>query len=354
MLIVLHGNPNLLPMKLIYFNGGPEEKAMLHKALPDVTVEVVEDQLNSETIQLARDAQIISAYVFAPIDTKALAQMPELEMIATRSAGHDHIDLATCRQRGIVVSNVPNYGERTVAEHTFALILALSRRMVPSLQRTEKMNFDRAGLTGFDLSGKTLGVIGMGNIGKNVARIGHCFEMRILAYDQVHDDDFATAHGVTYVTAVEELLERSDIITLHLPYTKATHHTINRDNVTKVKRGALLINTARGGLVDTQALLWGLNEGLISGAGLDVLEEEKDAFDRIEFMSRKSPSYEELATLLRNHLLVARDDVLITPHNAFNSTEAVQRIFDTTVLNIQAYLASNPINEVTTTAARNT
>jgi len=244
------------------------------------------------------------------------------------------------------VTNVPHYGERTVAEHTFALILALSRKIFQSYERTERMNFDREGLMGFDLSGKTLGVIGTGNIGRNVINIGLGFGMKVLAYDVSPDTAYATARGFSYAESVDELVHNSDVVTLHVPYLDSTHHLINKERLEHIKPGALLINTARGGLIDTAALLWALQEKKLAGAGLDVLEEEHDTYDRIEFLSQDTHQTEDLMTMVRNHVLVSRADVIITPHNAFNSEEAVSRIFDTSVENMLAYMKGAPLNVV--------
>jgi D-lactate dehydrogenase len=164
----------------------------------------------------------------------------------------------------------------------------------------------------------------------------------------VHPDEkFAQETGCTFVTKLDDLLTQSDVITLHVPFIPGkTEHLINKDNVKKIKRGAILVNTARGGIVDTEALLWALEEGTLSGAGLDVLEDEDDTFDHIDLLSKGFPRDKDIVTLLRNHLLVDRDDVIITPHNAFNSREARQRIFETTVENISAFVAGKAINVV--------
>ncbi len=206
------------------------------------------------------------------------------------------------------------------------------------------MNFDRKGLQGFDLFGKTLGVIGTGHIGKHAIRIGRGLSMHVIAYDAKQDVTLAAELGFSYTSSLDELLTKSDVITLHVPYLPATHHMINAENIKKVKRGAILVNTARGGLVDTAALLWALEDGVLSGAGLDVLEEENDTYEEIQLLSREFPKNKDIATILRNHILVAREDVIITPHNAFNSQEAVQRIFDTTVQNIRAFVDKKPVN----------
>ena len=170
--------------------------------------------------------------------------------------------------------------------------------------------------------------------------------MQILAYDVQQDPALAAELGFTYVANLDDLLSQSDVITLHAPYLPSTHHLISLGNIAKVKKGAILVNTARGALVDTQALLRALNEGILQGVGLDVLEEENFVYEEAELLVNDVPAGKDLATVLRNHILVERDDVIVTPHNAFNSHEAVARIFDTTVENIQAFLAGKPMNVV--------
>jgi D-lactate dehydrogenase len=331
---------------LAYFDAEPQDQERLRTAFPKLSLTVLPDPLNEETASAAHDADVISVFVTSKVTRKTLAELPRVKLIVARSTGVDHVDLHACRERGIVVANVPVYGENTVAEHTFALILALSRKIFQSYERTERMKFDRKGLQGFDLFGRTLGVIGTGNIGKHVIRIGRGFSMSIIAHDVRPDAQLAGELGFSYVETLDDLLLKSDVITLHVPYLPATHHLINKENLARAKRGALLVNTARGALVDTEALLWALEEGILSGAGLDVLEEENETFEEIEFLSYQFPKDKDLATILRNHVLVARDDVIITPHNAFNSSEAVQRIFDTTVHNINTFLDGKPVNVV--------
>lgn len=332
-------------MKLVFFDAHRDDEARLQAALPDVTVVAVPESVQT-AVAKAVDADIIAVFVDSEVTAEVLEQLPALKMIVARSAGIDHIVMDICRQRGIVVTNVPHYGERTVAEHTFALILALSRKIFQSYERTERMDFNREGLMGFDLHGKTLGVIGTGNIGRNVITIGKGFGMEVVAYDTKPDEACAQKLGFGYTQTVEELLQQSDVVTLHVPYLPSTHHLITKDRLAVIKRGALLINTARGGLIDTEALLWALQTELVAGAGLDVLEEEHDTYDRIEFLSQDTHQAQDLIVMLRNHVLVSRPDVIITPHNAFNSAEAVQLIFDTTIDNIKSFIHSEPINVV--------
>lgn len=334
-------------MKIAFFGKESGEKAAIEQQLSDHEVLVIEKPLESEFVpDSAKDVQIVSVFMDSTIDAPVLDKLPNLKLVTTRGTGFDHINVEECRKRGIVVSNVPSYGDNTVAEHAFALILALSRKLYLAYERTEHANFDRDGLRGFDLRGKTLGVIGAGNIGCNAARIGVGFGMNVIAFDTRKDDQRAKENGFSYVSTLNELLEKSDVITIHVPYMSSTHHLINKENIKNIKSGAILVNTARGGVVDTEALLWALEEKILAGAGLDVLEEEEDIHEDISLLSKGFPKGKDIATLLRNHMLIARQDVIITPHNAFNSREALERIFETTIQNIQAFTKGNPINIV--------
>ena len=290
------------------------------------------------------DAEILSVFIYSDLDATLLGQLPKLKVIATRSTGHDHIDIPFCRQKGIAVCNVPTYGTNTVAEHTFALILSLSRKIYQARARTIQGDFSFRGLQGFDLMGKTLGVLGTGQIGRHVIRIASGFQMRVLAYDARPDPSIAELLGFQYVD-LSELLSRADIVTLHAPLTPETRHLIGKPQFQRMKRGVLLINTARGGLIDTDALLWALEEGIVGGAGLDVLEEEEAIREERELLSSRF-NEERLRSVVRNHILLRREDVIITPHIAFNSREAVERILATTVENISGFLEGIPRNRV--------
>jgi D-lactate dehydrogenase len=293
-----------------------------------------------------RGATILSPFIYSNVSAGVLKGMPKLKLIATRSTGFEHINLTECRKRHIAVANIPYYGENTVAEHTFALILALSRKVHQAYFRTMRGDFSFEGLQGFDLKGKTIGVVGTGHIGIHVIRIARGFAMRVLAYDINRNEFMADTLGFKYVP-LEKLLELSDIITLHAPYNPKTRHMINKDNINQIKRRALLINTARGGLVDTEALAQALDKGIISGAGLDVLEGEELIKEERQILSKDFET-SRLRTLIENHILMNRENVVITPHMAFNSREAFMRILDTTIDNISAFLSGSPANLVMT------
>lgn len=295
-----------------------------------------------------RDDRVDVLMVFAQskVGAQEMQQFPNLKAIVTCSTGFDHIDLEEAKRRGITVSNVPTYGEHTIAEYTFALLLALSKKIYISYERIVKEGlFSSKGLRGFDLAGKKIGVIGTGNIGRHVIEIAKGFKMDVIACDVHEDKELAHALGFMYVT-FDDLLGQSDIITLHAPYNEHTHHMINMDNLSKIKRGAYIINVARGGLIETKALVVALEQGILSGAGLDVLEEEGYMMDDGALLVGDHPNPESLQTLLANQYLIDHPRVIITPHNAFNTKEAIERILDTTIENIKAVANETPINVV--------
>ncbi len=332
-------------MKITLFETAPWERRYLIKALKNTPLNAtyLAEPLTEVTLRQARGATIISVFIYSQLTRALIGRLRSLKYIATRSTGFDHIDLQACRARQILVSNVPAYGENTVAEHTFALILALSRNLHKAYVRTVKGDFSLEGLQGFDLKGKTIGVVGAGRIGMHVVKMAKGFGLRALAYDTRKDPFLSEALDFRYV-ALPELLRQSDIVSLHLPYMPATHHLMNRETFRLMKRGALLINTARGGLVDTSALVWALDEGILGGAGLDVLEGEELVKEERQLLA--DVSKERLMTALKNNILLHRENVVITPHIAFDSREALQRILDTTVANILGFVHGTPLNMV--------
>lgn len=328
-----------------FFEVAPGEQAFLKAFKPKrATVRLHPEPVEKIEPSLLRRADVISPFVWSHISAAILKKTPHLKLIATRSTGFDHIDIAACKKRGIAVANVPFYGENTVAEHTFALILALSRKVHQAYFRTIKGDFSLEGLQGFDLKDKTLGIIGTGHIGIHAIRMAKGFGMNVLAYDVVKNNFLAETLGFSYVP-FDQLLQKSDIISLHAPYRKETHHMINKGNIRKIKKGAILINTARGALVETEALVLALDQGILSGAGLDVLEGEELIKEERQILSKEYP-VDHLKTLLQNHILLNRENVVITPHIAFNSKEAFNRILETTVNNINAFIAGKPENMV--------
>lgn len=333
------------PMRIVLFEvTEPWEREYLERRLPAARPQFVGKPLSAETVDAAAEAEAVSIFIHSRVDSTALERMPELRLVTTRSTGYDHIDVAACERRNVAVANVPRYGENTVAEHTFGLILNLSRRVHKAQARTREGNFSLSGLEGFDLRGRTLGVIGAGNIGLHVVRIARAFGMDVLAFDVVEQPLLAEVLGFRY-TGLDEMLRTSDVVSLHAPLTDATRHLMNRERFAAMCRGALLVNTARGALVDTDALLWALDEGILAGAALDVLEGEELLAEEAHLF-RTRPSEETLRRLLGNHLLIERDDVIVTPHMAWFSRDARERILDTTVETLIAFAGDRPVNVV--------
>ena len=332
-------------MKIAFFEIEEWEKDYLKNQLSDFDVAFFNEKISNDNIQSAKGYQIISVFTDSQIDKNVFQQLPDLKMIATRSTGFDHIDLEEAKKNNVLVCNVPTYGENTVAEHTFALILDLSRNIHKSIESVKEKGFAVEGLRGFDLKGKILGIVGVGHIGSHVARIAKGFEMNVLAFDLNENKKLENELGFKYVS-FEELLKNSDIISLHVPYNKATHHLINSGNINLIKKGAYLINTARGGIIETTALVEALEKRILAGAGLDVLEEECNIKEERELLLNKFDAKCDLKTILENHILTEQDNVIITPHNAFNSSEAIERILETTILNIKGFVKGEPVNIV--------
>ena len=287
---------------------------------------------------------VLSTFVHSRVTAGQLDRLPGLRLVTTRSTGFDHIDLADCSRRGVLVANVPHYGENTVAEHAFALLLALTRKIHRCYERTVRGDFNIEGLRGTDLSGKTFGCLGVGHIGQKVLRIACGFGMERIAYDVAPRPELAAEIGFEYV-GMDELLGRSDVLSIHVPYNEKTRHMVDAAALAKLPRGAIVLNTARGGIIDPQALIDALKSGHIGGAGLDVLEGETAIGEEAEIMS-SNYDVETLKGIVRNHALLAMSNVIITPHVAFNSDQAVGRIIDTTVENVHAFLAGEPRNIV--------
>jgi D-lactate dehydrogenase len=354
-------------MKIAFFEMSKDEQADMRSALASVLVvnaeagavspsntsanvvqpELIfsEEKLSLKTIAMVADADIVSVFINSMVSREVIDALPKLKFISTRSSGYDHVDVAYATSKNISVANVPAYGPHTVAEFSYALLLALSRKIINAYNHLRAdEDFDLSNLTGFDLYGKTIGIVGTGRIGKNSAQIARGFGMNIIAYDVFPDEKFAAQVGMKYVD-FPTLLSSSDIVTLHAPYTKDSYHLINKENIKTFKKGALLINTARGELVDTDALIWALNEGIIAGAGLDVLEGErfmKEEVDRLlgdnAGQDKNDQDKNSYKTILEDHSLIHNPRVIVTPHMAFSSREAKSEILSVSATNIQAFL----------------
>jgi D-lactate dehydrogenase len=335
-------------MKIVFFEVNKQQQNIFKNAFPHDELLFYGCKLTDEVAPEVHDAEVISVFVCSKITAGIIKQCPNLKLIVTRSTGFDNIAIKAAQEHGVVVCNIPVYADETVAEYVFALLLALSRKIYDAYLRvSQKHSFSLVGLQGFDLAGKMLGVVGMGNIGKHVVRIAiHGFQMKVVACDKYKDEAFAKRIGFSYVP-FEELLAQSDIITLHVPLTKQTTHMINMDTIKKIKSGAYLINTARGPIVETKALIKALEAGILAGAGLDVLEEECFTHDPLLLLNQEHPHSQDLRILLENNYLINHPQVIVTPHNAFNSVQALERLTKTSIDEIKAWQRGEPINVVT-------
>ncbi len=294
------------------------------------------------------DAEIITLFVGSKITKNILEKFGNLKYICTRSTGYDHIDLRECKKRSILVSNVPGYSTEAIAEQTIALMLIVSRRLFESFERTRKGIFSSDGLTGFQLRGKTLGIIGTGRIGKRVAELAKAFGMKVIAYDIFPDFEKAKTIGYEYVD-LEFLLSESNIITLHANLTEKNYHILDKKAFEKMKDNVVIINTARGELIDTEALIQHLNSGKVSAAAIDVLENEQEIRYGTKILEREIKE-NALRSALSNFVLFEMEDrlngVVISPHNAFNTYEAIEENKKITLENILAFINGNPMNVV--------
>jgi len=336
-------------MKLHYFSGEAWEEEYVRGKLTHENIIFHIGALSAFPDLSDDGAEALCVFIDSPVGEAEMSRFPALKLIATRSTGYDHIDLAAAKARGIAVATVPFYGENTVAEFAFALLLSLSRRIPEAEALVRTGAFSSNTLRGFDLAGKTLGVVGCGHIGIHMIRMANGFGMKVLGFEVHPDPEIAKANNFTYAS-LSDLFAQSDIISLHVPYNTHTHHLINKENIGSIKKGAYLINTSRGAIVETDALVEALRSGALAGAGLDVLEEEGTLDDELALLSQPHPNEEALRVTLENHYLIEHPRVIVTPHLAFNTQEAVERILDTTILNIQRFADGSPTNIVSAAA----
>ncbi len=332
-------------MKIAVFELEAWEREAFQKLADEHELVLTDRQLSLDNAAEFADAEVLCIFIYSDLGANVLRQFPKLKLITTRSTGFDHIDTDYCRQHNIVISNVPRYGDNTVAEHVFALLLAISHRLPEAIDRTRRGDFSQKNLQGFDLRGKTLGVLGTGHIGRHVCRIAKGFGMEVVAYDVQPDHDFADELGICYATQ-PQLLISSDVITLHVPYNQKTHHLLSTEQFQIMKQGVVLINTSRGDVIDTRSLLQALASGRVRAAGLDVLSEEPSIREEAELIRTIFSRTHDLDSLLIDHVLLRMRNVIVTPHSAFNTREAVQRIIDTTIDNIQMFANGTPENLV--------
>ena len=349
-------------MKIVFVETEDDEQEFFAKSLAGHDVEFVD-----EIGDVPADAEIVSVFVNSPVGAEFLRRHPKLKLVTSRSSSCDHLDGKAAARRKVVLARVPDYGAATVAEHTFALILGVTRRLRHCVETKNRGRGSLERLRGRELRGKILGVVGTGQVGRMVITIGKAFGMECVAFDSQPYSRLAKRIGFRYVT-LDRLLRVSDVITLHIPLNKRTRHMLNKRRLTRCKPGFILINTARGALVDIDALLAGLKSGQVGGVGLDVLEDEAafradtsriigaQIVQKIHAIStpggdpfRRQERLRELEGIMRNRQLLSHENVFFTPHVGFNSVEAIERINIGTVQNIRDFLAGTLRPEVIVT-----
>ncbi|MDD4378893.1 MAG: 2-hydroxyacid dehydrogenase [Dysgonamonadaceae bacterium] len=302
-------------------------------------IKFYKSHLNKDNAILAKGADVVCIFVNAEVDANVIDILVEngVKLIALRCAGYNNVDLKAAKNR-IKVVRVPAYSPHSIAEYTLALMLTLNRKIHRAYNRTREGNFALEGLMGFEMIGKTAGIIGTGKIGKIVAQILKSMGINVLAYDLYPDMEFEEKNGIRYAS-LDELYQNSDIISLHCPLTKETEYLINEDSIAKMKEGVMIINTGRGKLINTKDLIDGLKNKKIGSAGLDVYEEESDYF------------YEDHSDIVIDDDILARlltfNNVIVTSHQAFFTKEALSEIARITLQNIQDFFDGKPlVNEV--------
>ncbi len=322
----------MTPFTLAFYDTKPYDRDYFRRAADGtgIVVNHHEFRLTEETVGSAAGAQAVCVFVNDRLNRECLAQLAELgvKLVALRCAGFNNVDREAAAGLGSTVVRVPAYSPHAVAEHTVALLLALNRKIHRAFNRVREHNFSLNGLVGFDLHGKTIGIIGTGKIGRVTAQIFRGFGCRVLTFDPMPMEEWATDQGISY-TQIETLLAESDVVSLHLPLTPETHQMLNATSISLMKRGAFLLNTSRGKLVDTAAVIEALKSGQLGGVALDVYEEEEGIF--FEDHSGAVLQDDELARMM------TFPNVLITAHQAFLTHEALSEIARVTLDSVSRF-----------------
>lgn len=335
--------------KIVYFDVEQDEYSYLKSENEGKYDYFLTDQsLNSmdNIPQEYKNAKIISCFTTSRIGKEVLENFTELKLIALRSVGFNHIDINYCNEHDITVVNSPNYGNKSVAEFAFGLMLDVCRKITLSYLDYKDLKTNAQKYTGRELGGKTVGIVGLGAIGAEFARLAHGFDMNILGFDIKENETLKEQYMVEY-TDFDTLLEKADFISLHSPLTESNRHLFNETSFKKMKNSAILINTARGEIVETQALYNALINKEIAGAGLDVLESEETISDTDYLSDISRLNNSTLKETILNSRLQQLDNVIITPHIAYNTAEAIYRILETTMRNINAFekgIIQNKVN----------
>jgi len=309
--------------KITFLEVEPEDVEKVKKNFPEATI-ISNTLTEDEIIEKCKDTEILCIFIYSQISKKIIENLGKLKLIVTRSVGYDHIDLKTAQEKNIKICNVPDYGSHVIAEHVFALLLSGIRRIGEGDDRVEKQQkFNFQGLRGIALKGKTLGIIGTGKIGRNVARIASLgFLMDVIAFDPFPNNDLARENHFQYAT-LEQIWEKSDIISLHCPLVEATKHLINQTVINKMKDDVVIVNTSRGGVIKTSSLVDGLISKKISYAVLDVLEHEKN--------------------IAENKKLLEMPNVIITPHTAFYADDSMNKMYSEAFDSIYRFISDKKL-----------
>lgn len=328
-------------MKIVVLDADKEARKFFQdKRIEGSEIQIFDEGIKEVPMAKINDADILCIFVHTTkFDEEILKHFSNLKMITTRSTGFDHIDLNYCKSRNIKVANVPAYGAVTVAEFTFALLLASVRSVRLASSDMKKGQVDASKYMGFDLLGRTLGVIGTGSIGRHVIKIAQGFGMNVIAFDPFPKE----LEGVRNVS-LSDLYKEADIITLHCPSTPENYHLIDAGAIEAMKQGVYIVNTARGDLIDAESLYFGLKSGKVAGAGLDVLEYED--FLIHDDITPNAKDEEYALKSMFNSKLMLMDKVVLTPHIAFNSKDAVLRILQTSLENMEGFVKGEPKNLV--------
>jgi D-lactate dehydrogenase len=332
----------VLAMRIAVFDTHPYDEHAITAANQTArhALEFFEERLHDKTVELAKGFDAVCPFVNCRLGADVLEHLALIgvKLVLLRASGFNGIDIAAAERVGITVARVPAYSPEAVAEHAFALLLTLVRRTHRAFNRVREQNFSLDGLEGFTLNGKTFGALGAGRIGQCALRIARGFGCRLLAYDPYHNAQAAAEIGFEYVS-VERMLQEADVISLHLPLTEHSHHIINTEALTAMRRGVVIINTSRGGLIDSSALIEALKRGQVGGVGLDVYELEEGVF--FNDLSDRPLQDDTLARLM------SFPNVLITSHQGFLTREALHAIAETTLGNASAFERGEPlVNQV--------
>lgn len=334
-------------MKMLMFDFRESEKDFFEKnEFKDIEITFIEEPLNEYSQlseEMLEETDIISVFISSKLTEDVIKKFKNLRIITTRSTGYNHIDVKYCSQNHIAVFNVEEYGKSSVAQYTFALILALVRNLIPAYLDIQKSLINHKDYEGRNISALTIGIIGCGAIGTAVANLAKSFGMNILVNSYAQRDDIATF--ARYVS-IDELLKESDIITLHFPYTSEHYHFLGVNEFQKMKDGVYIINTARGELIDILVLYENLVSGKVKGVALDVLECEELTFGQANLANLNDIDSKCTTSALITQKLLAMDNVIVTPHIAYNTKESIDTLLKTTFNNIRDFMKGNHNNKI--------